>query len=314
MLGDFWGISIFSLEKDGFAVFSKPCSIGTSINFENRMANKKPDARPYLKFALDLADKMGQIQKKKWGSKLDIRFKSPTNPVTEVDHACEALALKAIRKAFPSHSILGEETGGHGAKDLSQAEFLWIIDPLDGTVNYSHALPQFSVSIGLRHRQEALCGVVHAAVQGETFSAGRGLGARLNNKPIRVSPQREPKESLFVSGFAYQSAKTGENLPEWMLFMRAYQALRRLGCASLDYSWVACGRFEGFWEYGLKAWDNAAGELIVREAGGKVTDLQGKPFDVFGNSVLATNSVLHKHCLSTLSKARKVVLAWPPKA
>jgi len=269
--------------------------------------------RAFKKVALEIALKAGEIQARKWGKKLDIRFKSPTNPVTEVDQACEAMALKALRRAFPGHSVLGEETGAHGAADPSQAEFLWVVDPLDGTVNYSHGLPHYSISIGLRHRGKALLGVVHAPSLRETYTAEAGKGARLNGKPIRVSRIKVPKSAIFVSGFAYASAQTGQNLPEWMLFMRQFQALRRTGCASLDYSWVACGRFEGFWEYGLKAWDSAAGELLVREAGGQVSGLKGEPLDIFKEGVLATNGLLHAQCLSALRRASRVRLAWPPK-
>ncbi len=267
----------------------------------------------FKRVAMEIALKAGEIQSRKWGKKLNIRFKSPTNPVTEVDQACEAMALKALRRAFPGHSVLGEETGAHGAGDPGQAEFLWVVDPLDGTVNYSHGLPHYSISIGLRHRGQALLGVVHAPSLRETYTAEAGQGARLNGHPIRVSRITVPKSAIFVSGFAYASAQTGQNLPEWMLFMRRFQALRRTGCASLDYSWVACGRFEGFWEYGLKAWDSAAGELLVREAGGRVSGLKGEPLDIFKEGVLATNGLLHARCLSALRRARGVRLAWPPK-
>jgi myo-inositol-1(or 4)-monophosphatase len=261
------------------------------------------------KLAERLAREAGAIQVKKWGKKLDIRWKSPTNPVTEVDQACEALILNGIREAFPGHSVLGEETGSHGDRD---AEVAWIVDPLDGTVNYSHGLPQFSVSIGVRHKGKAMLGVVNAPVMNEFYSAQAGRGATLNGRPIRVSRQSNPMEALMVSGFAYDARETGQNVPEWLAFMGGAQALRRLGCATLDYCWTACGRFEAFWEYGLNAWDSAAAELIVREAGGKVTDLAGRPFDIFKPGVLATNGLLHAHCLQTLKKARRVRVTWPP--
>lgn len=263
-----------------------------------------------MKVAEKLARDAGRIQLAKWGKKLDIRWKSPTNPVTEVDKACEALILKGIRRAFPGHSILGEETGSHGDKD---AEVAWIVDPLDGTVNYSHGLPLFSVSIGVRQRGKAMVGVVNAPVMKEFYVAQAGQGATLNGRPIRVSRQSRPMEALMVSGFAYDAKATGENVPEWLAFMLRAQALRRLGCATLDYCWTACGRFEAFWEYGLNAWDSAAAELIVREAGGKVTNLAGKPFDIFKPGVLASNGLLHSHCLETLKQARKVSLVWPPQ-
>jgi myo-inositol-1(or 4)-monophosphatase len=261
------------------------------------------------KIALKLARQAGEIQRKKWGKKLDIRWKSVTNPVTDVDKACEALIQKTLKREFPDHALLGEETGSHGSKD---AEYQWIVDPLDGTVNYSHGLPQFSLSIGVRRRGQALLGVVYAPILNELFIAKAGGGATLNGKRIRVSHQRKPMESLLVSGFSYHAKEDGENVPEWMAFIAHAQALRRLGCATLDLCWTACGRFEAFWEYGLNAWDSAAGELVVREAGGKVTHLDGRPYDIFKPGILATNGVLHDYCLDVLKRSKRIKMSWPP--
>ncbi len=265
------------------------------------------DCKRIKKAALELARAAGEIQMRKWGKRLDIRWKGATDPVTEVDKACEALALKVVSRNFPDHAFVGEETGVHGDP---ASPIQWFVDPLDGTVNYSHGLPQFSVSIGVREKGRGLIGVVHAPALKETYVAEAGKGAFLNGRRVRVSRRSRPDECLLVSGFSYRARETGENTREWMEFMRGFQALRRLGCASLDYCWTAAGRFEGFWEYGLKAWDNAAGELVVREAGGKVSNLEGRPLDITKPGVLATNGLIHARCLATLKRALGRDLRW----
>lgn len=262
------------------------------------------------KVALEIAEIAGKIQLKKWGTTLSVKWKSLTDPVTEVDRACEEAALKLVKKNFPDHAFVGEETGIHGHKD---AEVRWYIDPLDGTVNFSHGLPHFSISIGVRLRNQGLVGVVNAPVMKELYIAVAGKGATLNGKKIHVSKGSDPKKCLLVSGFAYKARETGENMREWMGFLRDFQAIRRMGCASLDFCWTAAGRFEGFWEYGLNAWDSAAGELVVREAGGRVSNLMGKRLDIHKKGVLATNGLIHARCLKVLRAAFRRELIWPPR-
>ncbi len=269
------------------------------------------DSRKIKALAIRLALGAGKLQRAKWGKRLNIRWKQATDPVTEVDHASEKLIVAGIRKIFPTHSILGEEGGAQGA-DVLGAEYLWVVDPLDGTVNYSHGLPNFCVSIGVRHRGKALVGVVHAPALGELYVAEKGRGATLNGKRIRVSDQKEPLHALLASGFAYTARDNGENLREWVDVMRHFQAMRRFGSAALDLAWVASGRFDAFWEYGLKAWDSAAASLLVQEAGGIVSGLDGKPHQD-NTPIVASNRHLYKPLMRVLRRAQKRKLIWPPR-
>jgi myo-inositol-1(or 4)-monophosphatase len=274
--------------------------------------------------ALDLAVQAGEIQKRKFRKSLSIRWKRVTDPVTEVDQACEALIVRGIRRAFPDHAIVGEEGGDQGSR-LAQAPYTWFIDPLDGTVNYSHGLPQFAVSIGVWQRglrapthrlRDAALGapllaVVHAPALGETFSARRGAGAFCGRRPIRVSRQARPLEAVLASGFSYTARTDGENSREWMEVVRSFQALRRMGSAALDLCFTAAGRFDGFWEYGLKPWDVAAGGLVVEEAGGRISNIAGLPYAMGKPGIVATNGLLHKPLLAALKKALGRRLDWP---
>jgi myo-inositol-1(or 4)-monophosphatase len=268
------------------------------------------DCKKIKKLALELALKAGKIQMRKFRTVLDIRWKGITDPVTEVDKACEALIIKGVKKAFPGHSILGEETGIH---EIEGSEFQWIIDPLDGTVNYSHGLPTFAVSIGINEKGRPLIGVVHAPALRETFVAERGKGAFCNGKRIRVSKSRDPLKSVLASGFAYQARVSGENMREWMHAVRHFQAIRRMGSAALDLCFTAAGRFDAFWEYGLKSWDVAAAGLILTEAGGRITNIAGKPYEMGKPGIVASNRLLHVKLVSMLKKALKSKLTWPPK-
>lgn len=274
--------------------------------------------------ALKLAEEAGRLQLKKFRTRLDIRWKGVTDPVTEVDKACEKLIVKAVRGAFPGHAIVGEEGGAQGIA-AADAPCSWIIDPLDGTVNYSHGLPIFAVSIGVwEHGIKApptrlrdavlgapLVAVVHAPALGETFSAVRGEGAFCNGLPIRVSAQSKPLEAVLASGFSYTARRDGENVREWMEGVRSFQALRRMGSAALDLAFTAAGRFDGFWEYGLKPWDVAAGGLLVEEAGGLVTNLLGRPYAMGKPGIVATNRRLHKPLLAGIRRAMGRKLDWP---
>lgn len=282
------------------------------------------DRKKIAKVALDLALKAGRIQKAKFRGHLDIRWKQATDPVTEVDQACEDLIVKGIRRAFPDHAIIGEEGGaqGHAA---AGAPFTWFIDPLDGTVNYSHGLPMFAVSIGVWEHglkvpktrlQDAqvgapVVGVVHAPMLGETFSAVRGSGAFCKARRIRVSAQAKPLQAVLASGFSYTARSNGENSREWMEVVRSFQAVRRMGSAALDLCFTAAGRFDGFWEYGLKSWDVAAGGLLLEEAGGLVTNIAGLPYALGKPGIVATNRRLHKPLLACLKKGLSRRLDWP---
>ena len=276
------------------------------------------------KLALDLALQAGEVQKAKFRKRLDIRWKQATDPVTEVDRACEVLIVKGIRKAFPGHAIVGEEGGAQGP-EISGAPFTWFIDPLDGTVNYSHGLPMFAVSIGVwghgfkpgKARLQDLqagapvVGVVHAPLLGETFSAIRDQGAFCNGRRLRVSAQAKAIHAVLASGFSYTARENGENSREWMEVVRTFQALRRMGSAALDLCYTSAGRFDGFWEYGLKSWDVAAAGLVLEEAGGLITNIVGAPYALGKPGIVATNRLLHKPLLACLKKGLSRRLAWP---
>jgi myo-inositol-1(or 4)-monophosphatase len=180
-------------------------------------------------------------------------------------------------------------------------------------VNYSHGLPTFAVSIGIYEKGLPLIGVVHAPALRETFVAERGKGAFCNGRRIRVSKIADPLKSVLASGFAYKARESGENMREWMHVIRNFQAIRRMGSAALDLSFTAAGRFDAFWEYGLKPWDVAAAGLILTEAGGTLSNIQGKAYDMHKPGIVASNGRLHGRLLGTLKKALQSKLSWPPK-
>jgi myo-inositol-1(or 4)-monophosphatase len=216
-----------------------------------------------------------------------------------MDHASERLILGGIRKAFPDHAIVAEESGRSG-----DAECRWFVDPLDGTVNYSHGFPLWSVSIAFEARGRMEAGVVYCPGLGDLYEAARGRGAKRNGRPIRVSKTDRLDRALLVSGFPYNWRLKIQALKAWGAFVRRAQALRRLGSAALDLCLVADGRLDGFWERGLGSWDLAAGTLIASEAGAQVTDLAGRPFDLFSGDVLAANATIHRQMKSVFKKLR----------
>lgn len=212
------------------------------------------------------------------------------NLVTEVDQASERLITQIIKEAYPDHGIVGEEYGEH---DM-EARYKWIIDPIDGTVNYAHGIPLCCVSIGLMEDDHMLMGAIYNPMMNELFFAEKGKGAFLNDKPIKVSVKEDMATAFLVTGFPYHFPE-GKN--PFSIFERLVSSgipVRRLGSAALDLCWVACGRFDGFWEYNLNPWDVAAGYLIVEEAGGKVTDFRQNPYSVWHKETLATNGKIHE--------------------
>lgn len=227
-----------------------------------------------------------------------IKKKSDIDLVTEADLASEKRIIECIRERFPDHTIMAEESG----LNTGDKEHCWVIDPLDGTTNFAHQLPLFSVSIAYFHEGQASVGTVLNPVTGEIFSAVRGEGATLNGNPIGVSETESMSESLLVTGFPYNFK---EILPDLMTrfsdCLTVSQGVRRLGSAALDLCFVACGRFDGFWEQNLKPWDTAAGVLIAREAGATVTDFSGNPYKTDHPEILATNGKIHKSMLLLLT-------------
>lgn len=222
-----------------------------------------------------------------------------SNLVTEVDKRSEELIINTIKKEFPSHSIVSEEIG----ELTSPSEFKWIIDPIDGTINYAHKIPICCVSIGIEKNNEIIMGVVYNPIDGETFFAEKGKGAYLNEKPIHVSEEANLKKSLLVTGFPYNTSQSPEGpIGSFAEFLKMNIPIRRLGSAALDLCWTACGRFDGFWEFNLNPWDTAAGWLIVQEAGGRVTDFRNEKYSIYKKQILATNGLIHNDMLKVIQK------------
>jgi len=221
------------------------------------------------------------------------------NLVTEVDKLAETRIIEIIKKYFPSHAIISEEIG----ELKKDSPYQWIIDPIDGTVNFAHAIPICCVSIGLKHGDDMLLGAVYNPMMDELFLAEKGKGATLNGKPISVSKKSEFKTACLVTGFPYTWPDSKEHpIKVFERFILEGIPVRRLGSAALDLCWVACGRFDGFWEYNLSAWDVAAGYLIVHEAGGTVTNFEGAPYNVFDRETLATNGLIHEEMLRQIGQ------------
>ncbi len=250
-----------------------------------------------LQTAIRAAREAGGIQKRHLGKTHRIRFKGTINLVTEVDRACEERILRIISREFPDHDILTEETGAHS----KGSEYKWIVDPLDGTTNYAHGYPAFCVSIGIAYKGKLMVGVVYDPTRDELFWGVRGKGARLNGKRIRVSKTARLQRALLATGFAYTvQKKSDNNLNHFGYFIRNAQAVRRDGAAAIDICYVACGRFDGFWEMELWPWDTAAGVVILREAGGRVSMFDGEDYDVMGQEIIASNGRIHAEMVKRL--------------
>lgn len=257
----------------------------------------------FTQTALFAARAGGDVLVRRFTTGVKVGYKGLINPVTEADRSSQELIFRILKKNFPGHSILGEE----GKGPASLGEYSWIVDPLDGTVNYIHNLPIFSVSIGLLHNGEVVSGVVHAPLLNETFIAQKGAGAWLNGKRIAVSPTSRLIRSLAVTGFSYDVySRPGAVMRRLVRVSSRVQGIRRLGSAALDLAYVALGRFEAFWEQGLSPWDVAAGSLIVREAGGRISDFSGGKDFIFGRSIVATNGRIHREMLKLIRGGRAV--------
>ena len=244
----------------------------------------------FKKTAIAAAQKTGLLLKKNIDKAHHIEFKGVIDIVTEMDKKAENLIIKIIKDAFPEHGILTEES----SEQKTDSEYRWIIDPLDGTTNYSHGFPVFCVSIALEKRGEVILGVVYNPMLNELFTAEKGKGAYLNNKNIKVSNISDLSQSLLATGFPYDVRTSKQNnIVNFANFAVRVQAIRRAGSAALDMCYVACGRFDGFWELKLKPWDTAAAMLIIREAGGAVTDFSGKPFSMYSGETMASNGLIH---------------------
>lgn len=243
----------------------------------------------YLQVAVETAQQAGALLLDEFQKPRTIEYKSDVDIVTEADRRSEAFIVERLRTCFPGHALVAEE----GSRQEAASDYCWYVDPLDGTTNFAHGYPVFAVSIALVAGDELLVGVVHDPVRGETFHAARAEGAWLNQKRLHVSTTERLSESLLATGFPSRKRHENPNVLYYHRFTLLSHGVRRAGSAALDLCYVACGRFEGFWEFNLKPWDTAAGVLVVREAGGVATDFQGMLYRPGERELAASNGLIH---------------------
>ena len=257
------------------------------------------ELKSYLDTAVRAACAAGKLQRERLWSEHEISFKGESDLVTEVDRECEALIVAAIRAEWPGHDFLAEEN----EYAPTGSGFRWVIDPLDGTTNYAHGFPWFCVSIALEIDGEVRLGVICHPMMDELFTAVKGEGAFRNGKRLRVSGRAPLKSSLLSTGFPYDRTRDNENnFANFINFQMAARAVRRAGAAALDLAYVAAGRLDGYWECKLKPWDVAAGQLLVAEAGGKVTNHAGEPYSIYDHRILASNGLVHDEMVEVLKR------------
>jgi myo-inositol-1(or 4)-monophosphatase len=248
----------------------------------------------YLETAAEIALEAGALLATYFERRVAFELKGDFDLVTEADRASERLVVERLRSHFPSHSILAEEGGGHEGS----SGYRWYVDPLDGTTNFAHGYPTYNVTLGLEQDGEMLVGVVFDPSRQEMFSAERGAGAYLNNRRIRVSAVKRLEDSLVSTGFPSRKRHLNVNIHFYHQMAMATHGVRRGGAAAIDLAYVACGRLEAFWEFGLNPWDMAAGTLLVMEAGGACSDMKGGPHSLKGPHLLTDNGAIHAETLA----------------
>jgi myo-inositol-1(or 4)-monophosphatase len=261
----------------------------------------EPASAPTLVFvpkAARIAREAGALLRDHFERGVETEYKGDVDLVTVADRSAEKLIRTRLAEAFPEHGVYGEE----GTRERLDAEFRWYVDPLDGTTNFAHGFPQFSVSLGLEHRpagtkpeadETLTAAVVYDPTRDELFAAERGFGATLNGKPVHVSRVAELAEALLATGFPSRKRHASPNIHFYQEFTLRSHGVRRAGSAALDLAYVACGRMDAFWEFNLNPWDTAAGILLVEEAGGRVTDFAGSHFRLASDEILASNGLIH---------------------
>ena len=253
-----------------------------------------------LEAAVAASQEAGALLLKYAGAGFHIEYKTPINLVTDADRAAEQCVIDHIKAHFPNHRFLAEE---RGRLEEAQSPYLWIIDPLDGTTNFAHGYPAYCVSIGLEYEGRCVLGAIFDPSRNELFTAIEHRGAQLNGRAIHVSNTMTLDGSLLVTGFAYDIRETPRNnLDHFVKFSLKAQGLRRTGSAALDLCYVAAGRFDGFWEVRLNPWDMAAGAVIAREAGGRLTDFSGQDLSIYGQELVASNGQIHEAMLAVLNQ------------
>ena len=257
--------------------------------------------KEFKQVAIQAALKAGRILNKNRGRVKKVNYKGKINIVTEIDLLSEKTIVKSIKKSFPHHSILTEES----EEQKTDSTYRWIIDPLDGTTNYAHDFPSYCISIALEKEGRIILGVVYNPLLDELFTAEIGKGAFLNKRSIQVSSTKQLSRSFLATGFPYDIRESKiTNLDHFANFATRSLAIRRAGSAALDLCYLAVGRFDGFWELKLSPWDTAAASLVVKEAGGKVTDFEGKRYSIYSKHILATNGKIHRQMIRVLKRGR----------
>jgi len=251
---------------------------------------------------IEISKQAGLVIREGFGKTLQIDYKTnESNLVTQIDKASEKLITEFITKKYPGHSILAEEGGG----TKRDSEYLWVVDPLDGTTNFAHGLPIFSVSIGVQKNDTTIAGVVYDVMRNIVYSAEKGSGAFSGSQKLNVTDRTKLEHSLLVTGFPYNVAENPENAFErFEQLTKKARGIRRLGSAAIDFCYVAAGVFDGFWEVHLHPWDLCAGKLIVEEAGGLVTDFEGNQMDIYSKKILATNGKIHDQILNVFEQSK----------
>jgi myo-inositol-1(or 4)-monophosphatase len=255
----------------------------------------------YQQAAIEIAVAAGKTLREELARPTEISYKGDFDLVTQADRRSEKLIVESLQRCFPDHAVAAEE----GTIKDSDAEFRWHVDPLDGTTNFAHGYPCFCVSLALARKNELLLGVIYNPIYEELYTAARGDGATLNGKKISCSKIAGLKNSLLCTGFPNHKRDANPNIHYYWDFTLKSHGVRRDGSAALDLACVAAGRFDGFWEFGLKPWDTAAGIVLVEEAGGKITDLDGNAYTLGGKSILASNGLIHPEMLATAAEIAK---------
>jgi myo-inositol-1(or 4)-monophosphatase len=262
---------------------------------------KSPSHDVLLQVAVEASQAAGALLLRYVETGFQVEYKNPINLVTDADRAAEQCVIDHLKTRFPDHHFLAEE---RGRDDEGSSPYQWIIDPLDGTTNFAHGYPTYCVSIGLEYEGRCIIGVVFDPSRNELFTAIEHHGAHVNGRPIHVSDTQALDSSLLVTGFAYDIRETKRNnLDHFAKFALKAQGLRRTGSAALDLCYVAAGRFDGFWEVRLNPWDMAAGSVIAREAGGRLTDFSGKDLSIYEQELVASNGRIHEAMLTILNQA-----------
>ena len=252
----------------------------------------------FLQTAVEIARESGALLANYFERRIGYQLKGDYDLVTEADRASENLVIERLRNHFPSHSIIGEETGSHEGSSA----YRWYVDPLDGTTNFAHGFPVFNVTLALERAGELICGVIYDPTRDEMFSTERGSGAFLNNRRIRVSGVALLEESLVATGFPSRRRHQSVNVYFYHQLAMASHGVRRAGAAAIDLAYVACGRLDAFWEFGLNPWDMAAGVLLVEEAGGRISTMHGEPHHLRSPHLLADNNALHQEMLTVFTE------------